>query len=176
LRAAFHEAADASVDAILIAGDLYEHDAVAPDTGEFLKGLFAEASPTRVFLAPGNHDWLAPSSLYARLQWSPNVHIFKGDRFEPVTLVEGLTLWGAAHRAPANTDGFLDQFHVDRGGVNIALFHGSESGAFGFQEEAKVAHAPFRADQIAAAGLSHAFSGHFHIAVDAATYTYPGSP
>ena len=95
---------------------------------------------------------------------------------EPVTLVEGFTLWGAAHCAPANTDGFLDQFRVDRGGVHVALFHGSESGSFGFQEEGKVPHAPFRADQIAAAGLSHVFSGHFHVAVDAPTYTYPGSP
>jgi DNA repair exonuclease SbcCD nuclease subunit len=176
LRAAFEEASDAGVDAVFIAGDLYEHDRVAPDTGEFLRALFAQVAPTPVFVAPGNHDWFGPSSLYARLGWSPNVHVFTADRLEPFELAEGLTLWGAAHCAPANTDGFLERFSVDRGGVNVALFHGSEQGAFAFQEEGKVPHAPFRADQIAACGLTHVFSGHFHTPVDADTYTYPGNP
>lgn len=176
LRAALEEAANAGVDAIFIAGDLYEHDRVAPDTGEFLRTVFAQVAPTPVFVAPGNHDWFGPPSLYARLDWSPNVHVFTTDRLEPFELAEGLTLWGAAHCAPANTDGFLDQFSVDRDGVNIALFHGSEQSAFAFQEEGKVPHAPFRAGQIGASGLAHVFSGHFHTPVDADAYTYPGNP
>lgn len=176
LRAAFDEAAGAEVDAIFIAGDLYEHDRVAPDTAVFLRALFEQAAPTAVFVTPGNHDWFGPSSLYARLDWPPNVHVFTTDTLEPIELEDGLTLWGAAHRAPANTDGFLDGFSVDRGGVNIALFHGSEQGAFTFQEEGKVPHAPFRADQIPGAGLAHVFSGHFHSPVDGNAYTYPGNP
>ena len=176
LRAAFEEASNAGVDAILVAGDLYEHDRVVPDTGEFLRALFTQVAPTLVFVAPGNHDWFGPSSLYARLDWSPNVHIFATDRLEPFELAEGLTLWGAAHCAPANTDGFLDQFSVDRDGVNIGLFHGSEQGAFSFQEEGKVPHAPFRAAQIGEAGLAHLFTGHLHTPIDADAYTYPGNP
>jgi DNA repair exonuclease SbcCD nuclease subunit len=95
---------------------------------------------------------------------------------EPVTLRDGLTLWGAAHRAPANTDGFLEDFRVDRGGVHIALFHGSEQRLLAFQESGKAPHAPFRKEQIAAAGLAHAFLGHFHTPVDDDSYTYPGNP
>lgn len=176
LRTAVEEAADAHVEAILIAGDLYEHDRVAPDTGEFLRALFERVSPTPVYIAPGNHDWFGPSSLYARLDWSPNVHVFTSDRLDPIELADGLTLWGAAHCAPANTDGFLDRFSVDRGGAHVALFHGSEQGAFAFQEEGKAPHAPFRADQIEAAGIAHVFCGHFHTAIDAQAYTYPGNP
>lgn len=180
IEAAFREAmataANAAVDAVLLAGDLYEHDRVAPNTGELLRSIFAEVAPLPVFIAPGNHDWYGPESLYERLDWPPNVHVFREDRLEPVELEDGLTLWGAAHRAPANTDGFLERFRADRPGVNVALFHGSEQSALFFQEDTKVPHAPFRAEQVAAAGLAHAFCGHYHTPADAPLYTYPGNP
>lgn len=176
LAAAIEAAADAGAEVLLVAGDLYEHDRVSPDTGAFLVSLFREAAPLRIFVAPGNHDWYGPSSLYARLDWPENVHLFTEDVLAPVELEDGLTLWGAAHRAPANTDGFLDRLEFDRGGINIGLFHGSERGALVFQEEGKAPHAPFTTDQIAESGLAHVFSGHFHTPVDADWFTYPGNP
>src|SRR5438552_18918940 len=81
-------------DVILAAGDLFELDRVRPDTLEFLRSAFAEVG-IPVFVAPGNHDWLSPRSPYRTVRWSPNVHIFASDRLEPVTLEDGLTLWGA---------------------------------------------------------------------------------
>lgn len=176
LREALSRAAGEQVDAILIAGDLYEHERVSPNTGEFLRSAFEEVAPLPIFIAPGNHDWYGRQSLYARLEWPGHVHVFSSDRLEPYDLADGLTLWGSAHRAPANTDDFLSGFRVDRSGVNIALFHGSEQGAFTFQEEGKVAHAPFRADEIEASGLAHVFCGHFHTPVDHDRFTYPGNP
>lgn len=163
-------------DAIFCAGDLYEQERFSADTAEFIRGAFERAAPIPVYIAPGNHDWYGPSSLYRQVDWSSNVTLFTADRLEPVTLLDGLTLWGAAHRAPANTDGFLDGFHVDRGGVHVALFHGSEQRLLAFQESGKAPHAPFRREQIAAAGLAHAFLGHFHAPADESTYTYPGNP
>ena len=47
-----------AVDAILCAGDLFEQDRIGPDTVEFLRSTF-ERTDRRVFLAPGNHDWLS---------------------------------------------------------------------------------------------------------------------
>ncbi|MCQ4084348.1 metallophosphoesterase [Streptomyces sp. RB6PN25] len=164
------------VDALLCAGDLYEHDRVAADTGAFLCSVFGALHPRPVFLAPGNHDWYGPSSLYRQVDWPSNVHVFTEARLSPVELADGLTLWGAAHRAPANTDGFLDGFRVDRGGVNVALFHGSEQSELPYQESGKAPHAPFRAAQIREAGLDHALLGHFHLPKDAETHTYPGNP
>lgn len=95
---------------------------------------------------------------------------------QPVTLDDGLTLWGAAHRAPANTDGFLDGFRVDRSGVHIALFHGAELGSLHFEAEGKQPHAPFREAQLTQAGLHHAFVGHYHRARQTQLITYPGNP
>jgi DNA repair exonuclease SbcCD nuclease subunit len=165
-----------SVDALTCGGDLYEQDRFTPDTAEFLRSTFAAIAPLPVFLAPGNHDWFGPDSLYRRIEWSPNVCVFHTAELTPVTLADGLTLWGAAHCAPAKTPGFLDGFRVDRGGVHIGLFHGSDQGGMPTQPEGKVPHAPFRSEQIRGAGLHHALLGHFHRPVDAPDYTYPGNP
>ncbi len=163
------------VDAILCAGDLFEHDRIGPDTVEFLRSSLA-GTDRPVFLAPGNHDWLSPESPYALVEWSPNVHLFEEARLVGVELTDGLTLWGAAHRAPANTDGFFSGFRVGRGGVHLAVAHASERGALGWQESGKQPHAPFDAGELAASGLAHAFLGHYHLPRDAELYTYPGNP
>ncbi|MEP6871095.1 MAG: metallophosphoesterase [Anaerolineaceae bacterium] len=163
-------------DALLCGGDLFEHERVTPDTGEFLRQTFAALDPLRVFIAPGNHDWLGPQSLYNQVEWSANVHVFRSNRLEPVELRDGIHLWGAAHCAPANTDGFLDSFQVDRPGVNLALFHGSERSWITSEEGGKAPHAPFDAEQIPLAGLDFAFLGHFHTPKDMPHFSYPGNP
>ena len=163
------------VDAVLCAGDLFEHDRVTPDTVAFLQSSFARTEQ-RIVLAPGNHDWLSAQSPYATVDWSPNVSIYTEARLTPLTLADGCTLWGAAHRAPANTDGFFTGFAPDRGGVHLALAHASERSLLGWQEPGKQPHAPFEAAEIAAAGVSHAFLGHYHLPRDAERHTYPGNP
>jgi exonuclease SbcD len=164
------------VDALCCAGDLYEQERYPPDTAHLLRDMFARLHPLPVFLAPGNHDWLGPAALYHRVEWTDNVRLFTQPRLEPVSLADGLTLWGAAHCAPANTPGFLDGFRVDRGGVHLALFHGAEYGDLGLAKNGKRPHAPFRAAQIPAAGLHHALVGHIHTPRDGAYHTYPGNP
>jgi len=163
------------VDAVLCAGDLFEHDRVTPDTVAFLRASFARTD-RRIVLAPGNHDWLSPRSPYALTDWSPNVHLFTEARLAPLTLADGLTLWGAAHRARARRDGFFVGFRPDREGIHLALAHASERSLLGWQEAGKQPHAPFDAAELVGAGLSHAFLGHYHLPRDAERHTYPGNP
>jgi DNA repair exonuclease SbcCD nuclease subunit len=169
-------AADLNTDALCCGGDLYEQDRFSPDTAEFLRSSFAALLPMPVFLAPGNHDWYGSGSLYRQVEWPDNVHVFDQSSLTPIELADGITLWGAAHRAPANTPNLLDGFRVDRSGIHLALFHGSEQGELAFQGGEKIPHAPFRAMQISEAGLDHALLGHFHTPRDAPLYTYPGNP
>ncbi len=176
LRRIAQLAGELGVEALCCGGDLYEHERFSPDTGELLRATFAELAPLPVVIAPGNHDWYGPASLYQQVDWSENVHVFSDDRLTPLSLADGLTLWGAAHRAPASTRNFLDGFRPERGGVHLALFHGSEQAGFAFQEQGKVPHAPFRAEQIPASGLHHAMLGHFHTPADRQWHTYPGNP
>ena len=61
---------------------------------------------------------------------------------------------------------------MKRDGVNLALFHGCETGT----AAAAVPYAPFRAEQVEAAGLDHALLGHVHTPVDHGLFTYPGNP
>jgi DNA repair exonuclease SbcCD nuclease subunit len=164
------------VDVICCGGDLFEHERVSPDTGQFLRAQFELAQPIPIFVAPGNHDWLSAESLYRRVRWSSNVHVFEDRRLIPVTIADGFTLWGAAHHSPAGTPDFLEGFRVDRSGVHLALFHGSEIGSVFLEEPGKQPHAPFRAEEIEASGLAFAFLGHYHSPRDEARFTYPGNP
>ncbi len=175
LRTITELAVQTHADALLCAGDLYEHERFTPDTVGFVADTL-NTCPIPVLLAPGNHDWLGPDSLYESAGFAEHVHVFQEAALTPVELADGFTIWGAAHRAPANTPGFLDGFSVDRGGVNIGLFHGSEQGAMAWQETGKVAHAPFKAAQIPESGLHHALVGHFHTPRHEDDYTYAGNP
>ncbi|MEP6807518.1 MAG: metallophosphoesterase [Chloroflexota bacterium] len=163
------------VDAILCAGDLFEHERFTPDTVAFLRESFARTDRP-IYLAPGNHDWYSPRSPYALVEWSPNVNLFTAGQLTPVTLADGLTLWGAAHRAPADTGPFFADFRPDRDGVHLALAHASERSALPFQESGKEPHAPFDAAELEASGIAHAFLGHYHVARDRERHTYPGNP
>ena len=167
---------ETNAEALFCAGDLYEHDRVTPDTAEFLKTVFSDLSPVRVYIAPGNHDYYAPDSIYSTCEWSSNVHVFREPRLQPLPLADGLTLWGAAHCAPANTGNLLSRFRTEGRGVHIALFHGAELSWLSEQGSGKEPHAPFDAEDITGAGLHHAFLGHYHRPKDAERHTYPGNP
>ena len=164
------------VDAICFGGDLFEHEYASSDTGAFLRAQMERVDPIRVFIAPGNHDWLGPQSLYRQVRWSPNIHIFQDSRLTPTSLTDGLTLWGAAHSKPAGTPNFLEGFAVDRGGIHLALFHGSVQGPLPAQHHIGMVHAPFRASEIEACGLHFALLGHYHVPRDHERFTYPGNP
>lgn len=176
LRRIVELAQEVEADALFCGGDLYEHDRITRDTAEFLVKVFESLSPTRVFLAPGNHDWYGPESPYAARGWSDNVHIFRAARFEPTPLGDGVTLWGAAHLAPANTDNFLRDFRVEGDGCHLALFHGAEKNWLTEQGVGKEPHAAFDAVEIERARFTHAFLGHYHRPRDSKFLTYPGNP
>lgn len=176
LRAAARSAAEAGADAFCVAGDLYEGDRYAPDTPEFLRGLFADLSPVPVLLAPGNHDPAGPGSPYRTVEWTPNVHVFGEPELSAYRLADGVTVWGAGHDRPAHTPGFFDAgFRVRGGGVHVALFHGAELASLSVQGQDKQPHAPFGERQIESAGLAHAFVGHYHQPRDGSLLTYPGN-
>ncbi|MBN2004214.1 MAG: metallophosphoesterase [Anaerolineae bacterium] len=56
-------ARERKVDAVTIAGDLYEQEYAPPDTAAFLAQQFARLAPIRVFIAPGARDPYTNDSL-----------------------------------------------------------------------------------------------------------------
>jgi exonuclease SbcD len=181
LRAALRRIVDLAlelnVDALTAGGDLYEHDRAGADTGNFIAGEFERLAPRPVFIAPGNHDPYLPDSLYSRLEWPANVHIFQTMSWEAVELSDSVTIWGAGHRGPAIRDNLLSTLTVDRARTNIALLHGSDLSSV---PEGKDAHCPFMRNDIERSGVSFVLLGHYHEMrlrpAESPLYAYPGSP
>lgn len=171
-------AVEKEVNAVTIAGDLFEGDRASRDTIQFLTKGFEQLHPIPIFIAPGNHDYYSPLSPYARATWPDNVTIFNSPSPSPVDLGDGVTLWGIAHSSPAERKNLIENFRVpDDDRTHILLMHGSETGRY---VENRAAHAPFHIQDIENAGLTFALLGHYHttkiLELNKPLGVYPGSP
>lgn len=165
------------VDAVTVGGHLYEHDRVTLDTGRFIVSQFERLSPRPVLIAPGNHDRYVPDSLYRRLDWPGNVHIFDSMHWQPVAVADRVTVWGVGHNSPAVRDNLLRDLELDRSETAIALLHGSDVSAV---PERKAAHCPFEVSDVEQCGAAFVLLGHYHSVrlcpPDSPLYGYPGNP
>jgi DNA repair protein SbcD/Mre11 len=175
LRDAFRRfvglAIELRVDAVTIGGDLYEHERSTLDTGNFVAQQLARLGATPVLITPGNHDPVAPDSLWRRVAWPANVTIFTEPRFQPVRL-GAVTVWGAGHDGPDLRQNLLEGFRVPGEGTHVLLFHGSDLHAV---PEGKRTHCGFMPDEIAGTGAAFALLGHYHGARLQERFAYPGS-
>jgi DNA repair exonuclease SbcCD nuclease subunit len=170
------EALAREADVLTIGGDLYEAARAGPQTARFLFEQFARFAKT-VYVAPGNHDPYAHASIYARSDVPNNVRVFNEAAWRAYPLGAGVTLFGFGH-TPAEPGRPFAHARFDRGGVQIALAHGSD------EERCppnKRATAPFRASEVRAAGAALLLAGHYHggyVVNDggAPVLAYPGSP
>lgn len=86
-------------DVLLLAGDIFDHNRVPLRLLDAVARALADATIPVVIL-PGNHDCLAPGSVYRRggLSDPPNVHVFGVTHDDLVVLPElGLEIWGRPH-------------------------------------------------------------------------------
>ncbi|HLJ82629.1 MAG TPA: metallophosphoesterase [Candidatus Eremiobacteraceae bacterium] len=178
LREAFERALrltrDRRADAFCVAGDLYEDACAGKDTAEYLRRCFAEIAPTRVFLAPGNHDPFAPTSIYGQMHPLPsNVTLFDERSFRPERLADGITLWGMGQTSALDHARAISGFTCNGPGTHLLLFHGSDQE---HMPPGKETIAPFSDVEISRAGAVHAMVGHFHGKLQGTHYAYPGSP
>jgi exonuclease SbcD len=169
-------AREQQVDAVTMAGDIFEQDYVLPDTADFLVQQFTKLAPIRVFIAPGERDPYTNDSLYALTRWPENVMVFSQGQLSAVEMAPGIYLWGAAC-PPARGHRVLDNFHVNHDGVNLLLLHATDAKQPGIGSTAL-----FSVDAAAvhAAGFDLALLGHQHSGrlwpEDAPCCVYPGSP
>ena len=116
---------DHGVELLLLAGDLFDSDQLYGQTAQELARSLARFRGHAV-IAPGNHDFYAASSPYARLLWPENVHIFREERLQRLPFPQyGCVVYGAAFTspdAPAGIPGSLDP--EDEGLARILFLHG----------------------------------------------------
>lgn len=177
LEAAFERALalakERRVDALCIAGDLYEDGRAGSDRAAYLRGVLGDLAPIRVFISPGNHDPHTPASMYDRMGAAPdNVTIFGRRRFASATLADGLTLWGFGHEHAADRDPAIGDFTCEGPGTHLLLFHGSDRD---HMPPDKDGVAPFSGAEIERTGAAYAMIGHFHGMLQTPRYAYPGS-
>ncbi|WP_431203188.1 metallophosphoesterase family protein [Bradyrhizobium betae] len=170
---------DERVDALLLAGDLYDGDQTSMKTARFLTEQLRRlhAGGVRVFIIRGNHDAL--SKITKELVLPDNVTVFGGradavevlrDRGERPILVHGLSF--AKPQAP---ESLLGKYKPPVGGaINIGLMHTSLDGAPGHD-----VYAPCSTPHLAGSGFRYWALGHIHkrsTTVGACAIVMPGIP
>ena len=117
-------AASWPADAVLIAGNLFEHDRVTPETLTFLRQTLAGAG-VPVLIAPGPRDPFAHDSPYARMPWPDNAVVFDAPSWRSVTLDDAsLTVHGFAAVSMATPPALPPLAPSADGRRHIALAYG----------------------------------------------------
>ncbi len=161
LRRILEDARSDPVDFVLIAGDLFEHERVTPDTVEFLKQQFAGLAPIPVYIAPGNHDPCLRGSPYCEERWPENTFVFREERFasvEPRGADYRITGFGYNRtQYRERLFGGLQPLPADR--INIVVAHGSDVRRVPW---GKTAHGPFTIEEVAGKNVRYCALGHYH--------------
>lgn len=121
---------DEKVDALIIAGDLYDGELRSMKTAEFFSSemrRLVEAG-IRAFIIRGNHD--AESRITKELQLPDGVHVFPS-RGDSIVLEEKeVVLHGVSFSNPQAPDSLLSSYPVKQSGYqNIGLLHTSLAGS-----------------------------------------------
>jgi DNA repair exonuclease SbcCD nuclease subunit len=170
---------DERVDALLLAGDLYDGEQTSMKTARFLAeqlGRLHQAG-IKTFILRGNHD--AQSKITKELSLPDTVKIFGGwaeavsvehDNIEPAVVIHGLSFTQAS--AP---DSLLPKYKpAVAGAVNIGMLHTSLGGATGHDP-----YSPCSVADLQATGFEYWALGHIHkriIHEGPCTIVMPGIP
>ena len=167
------------VDALLLAGDLYDGDQTSMKTARFLAEQLRQLHEAgiKVFIIRGNHDAL--SRITKELTFPDSVALFGGRagaiEIERAATHFPVTIHGLSFAQPHAPESLLDRFRPPtQGAVNIALMHTSLAGAPGHDK-----YAPCSIADLAASGFNYWALGHIHkrsIVQDRCAIAMPGMP
>lgn len=166
-------ARERNVDLVLLAGDLFDRVQASRDSTEaMLRALSAISAP--VFIAPGNHDYFTWDSPYYSMEFPENVHIFRENKIQSVSL-PGLScrVYGAGF-TQMDCPPLLNSFQRDGNEqYHIMVLHGEVTGA-------DSPYCPISRGQIAASNLDYLALGHVHargeIRLGRTLCAWPGCP
>ena len=116
-------AAERKADLVLLSGDLLDSEQTYRETAQALAAALGRIDAP-VVIAPGNHDYYSPSSLYAASFWPDNVHIFRSEAVEVLDLPQ-VTVYGSAFTSPFRAASPLSGFHAPSSGKPaVMVLHG----------------------------------------------------
>jgi DNA repair protein SbcD/Mre11 len=167
------------VDALLLAGDLYDGEQTSMKTARFLAAQMRRLHEAgiRVFIIRGNHDAL--SKITNELVFPESVKIF-GGRADAIAIEREraafpVVVHGISFAKPQASESLLPKFKPPvEGAANIALMHTSLAGAVGHD-----LYAPCNPIDLAASGFAYWALGHIHkraVTRGASAVVMPGMP
>jgi DNA repair exonuclease SbcCD nuclease subunit len=166
-----------AVDAILLAGDVFDRDLPAlPEVARLAGAL--EHARVPVFIVPGTHDAYRPKGVWDR-PWPANVHVFTNDEWATKTTSDGLAVYGLASRArPLRTAQLFTGLPTKAADAHhhVALVHAS---LLWPDVKGKVdpKNFPFEEQELANLELDYvALGDHHRLRTIANRAAYPGSP
>lgn len=180
-RAAFVNVVDLcleeGVDALLIAGDLYDGDQTSMKTARFLAAQLRrlDAAGIATFVIRGNHDAL--SRITRELVLPPSVSVFdgRGGVREIEAGALAVAIHGISFSQPQAPESLVARFKAPvPGAVNIGMLHTSLAGAPGHD-----VYAPCSIADLEATGFDYWALGHIHARGEwrgRATIVMPGMP
>ena len=176
LENALQVAETRGVDFLLIAGDLFDDNAVsavdAQRAFDMLKGR-----PTPVYVLPGNHDPYCSGSLWQRPPWShaEGTALRVLTRAEPVEAGDGVVLLPCPVAAKRAT---LDPTHWIEPGETTAIRLGLAHGSLMDRAFLPPDDHPIPLDAPARGGLDYLALGHWHdmLLMESSRLAYPGAP
>ena len=143
------------VDAVLLAGDVFEHNAVRRDWVQRVADILGR-SGLPVYILPGNHDPLVPGSVWDHSAWSySNITILR--EREPIR-IGGAVLYPCP--VYEKTSRYDPTAWIDATGetdVCIGIAHGTVEGA-----QVEEPDYPIARDRAQRAGLDYLALGHWH--------------
>jgi len=140
-------------DLMLLAGDIFDGEPTR-ETLRLLKKALTECG-VPVLIAPGNHDFCHPDSIWVQERWPENVFIFTGG-LESVT-IQGLDcrIYGAAFRS-MDCAPVLEGFCAEgKETYKVAVLHGDPA-------QSDSPYNPITTAQARASGLQYLALGHIH--------------
>ncbi len=165
------------VDALLIAGDLYDGEQTSMKTARFLAEELRRLHEAgiRTFIIRGNHD--AESRITRELTLPESVKVF-GGRAESVALAQGgldVVVHGVSFAQKHAPESLLPKFRAPQeGAVNIGMLHTSLGGS-----PAHDRYAPCAPGELHGHGFDYWALGHIHqrlVDKGRATIVMPGNP
>jgi len=147
------------VDAVLLAGDIYDGDWLDYQTGLFFARQMSALGKAGidVYLISGNHD--AQSSITRRLRLPGNVRVF--DTAQPQTFCDerlGLAVHGQGFARREVKDNLAVRYPAPLSGLfNVGLLHTALTGREGHEE-----YAPCKVGELQAKGYQYWALGHVH--------------
>lgn len=160
LSAIIDLAIEEQVDALLIAGDLYDGDQTSMKTARFLVGELERLDRAGIpaFIIRGNHDAL--SRITSELSLPPSVKVFGGRAEIEMVTKNGLdiAIHGLSFARPQAPESLLPKYRPPvPGAVNIGLMHTSLDGAPGHDP-----YAPVSLSELWLSGFTYWALGHIH--------------